>query len=93
MMNSPFKVTARAYGVMRDNGNAFDQWEVQYRAESGVVEVRDSARNILFTSKQPFTFAPSSRRGSVLVKSAAIPPGRAAAPPPSRCSSESRRSM
>ncbi len=73
MMNSPFKVTAAAYGVMRDNGNAFDQWEVEYRAESGVVEVRDSARNILFTSKQPFMFVPSAQRGSVLVKSAAVP--------------------
>jgi SpoIID/LytB domain protein len=71
--NSPFKVTAAAYGVMRDNGNAFDQWEIQYRAESGLVEVRDSARNILFTSKQPFQFVPSSPRGSILIKSATIP--------------------
>ena len=73
MMNSAFKVTAAAYGVMRDNGNAYDQWEVEWRAESGVVEVRDSARNILFTSKQPFMFVPSAARGSVLIKSAAVP--------------------
>jgi SpoIID/LytB domain protein len=73
MMNSPFKVTAAAYGVMRDNGNAYDQWEVEWRPDSGVIEVRDSARNILFTSKQPFTFVPSAARGSVLIKSAAIP--------------------
>ena len=72
MMNSPFKVTAAAYGVMRDNGNAYDQWEIEYRAESGVVEVRDSARNILFTSKQPFMFVPRAERGSVLIKSAAV---------------------
>ena len=73
VVNSPFKVTAAAYGVMRDNGNAFDQWGIEYRAESGVVEVRDSARNILFTSKQPFMFVPSAARGSVLVKSVAVP--------------------
>lgn len=73
MLNSPFKVTAAAYGVMRDNGNAYDQWEIQYRAESDVIEVRDSAGNILFASKQPFTFVPSAARGSVLIKSAAIP--------------------
>ena len=73
MMNSAFKVTAAAYGVMRDNGNAFDQWEIEWRAESGIVEVRDSARNILLTSKQPFMFVPSAARGSVLIKSAAIP--------------------
>jgi SpoIID/LytB domain protein len=73
MMNSPFKVTAAAYGVMRDNGNAFDQWEIEYRKENGLVEVRDSARNILFTSKQPFMFVPSSARGSVLIKSAVVP--------------------
>lgn len=73
MMNSPFKVTAAAYGTLRDNGNAFDQWEVEYRADSGQVEVRDASRNLLFVSKQPFKFAPSGRRGSVLIKSARIP--------------------
>jgi SpoIID/LytB domain protein len=73
MSNSPFKVTAAAYGVLRDNGNALDQWGVEYRPESGLVEVRDSARNILFTSKQPFLFVPAAKRGSVLVKSAFIP--------------------
>jgi SpoIID/LytB domain protein len=72
MMNSAFKVTAAAYGVMRDNGNAFNQWEIEYRPETAVVEVRDSARNLLFVSKQPFSFVPNSAHGSVLVKSAKI---------------------
>jgi SpoIID/LytB domain protein len=72
MSNSPFKVTAAAYGVLRDNGNAYDQWSVEYRAESGLIEVRDSAQNILFTSKQPFVFVPASERGSLLIKSAVI---------------------
>lgn len=72
MMNAPFKVTAAAYGALRDNGSAFDQWEIEYRAETGVVEVRDSARNLLFVSKQPFAFVPQSPRGSVLIKSAKV---------------------
>jgi stage II sporulation protein D len=72
MMNSDFKVTASAFGVMRDNGNALDQWEIEARPETGVVEVRDSARNLLFVSKQPFKFVPSSRRSSVLIKSPRI---------------------
>ncbi|MEK7384459.1 MAG: SpoIID/LytB domain-containing protein [Elusimicrobiota bacterium] len=70
--NAPFKVTSTAYGTLRDNGRAFDQWEVEFRPETGVVEVRDAARNILFVAKQPFTFVPDSPRGSVLIKSAKI---------------------
>ena len=73
MANSPFKVTAAAYGVLRDNGGALDQWSVEYRTDSGLVEVRDTSGNILFTSKQPFVFVPSAKRGSILVKSARIP--------------------
>lgn len=73
MMNSSFKVTAAAYGTLRDNGNAFDQWSIEYRKESGVVEARDSSGNLLFVSKQPFTFIPSGKRGSVLIKSPRIP--------------------
>jgi len=72
MMNAPFKVTAAAYGALRDNGNAFDQWSVEFRADTNVVEVRDSAGNLLFVSKQPFTFVPQGPRGSVLVKSARV---------------------
>ncbi|MBI3566394.1 MAG: SpoIID/LytB domain-containing protein [Elusimicrobia bacterium] len=72
MSNAPFKVTAAAYGALRDNGNAYDQWEVEFRPDTNVVEVRDSARNLLFVSKQPFAFVPQSPRGSILVKSAKI---------------------
>ena len=72
MMNSAFKVTAPAFGVLRDNGNALDQWEIEARPETGVVEVRDSARNLLFVSKQPFKFVPSGKRSSVLIKSPRI---------------------
>ncbi len=72
MANSSFKVTSVSHGLMRDNGRAQDQWEIDYRAENGLVEVRDSARNILFTSKTPFLFQPDAVRGSVLIKSAVI---------------------
>lgn len=73
IVNSPFKVTSAAYGALRDDGRAFDQWEVEFRPETGVIEVRDAARNILFVAKQPFKFEPASPRGSVLIKSAKIP--------------------
>ena len=72
MINAPFVVTSLGRGTIRDNARAYDQWEVEFRPESGLVEVRDASRNILFTSKTPFMFTPSSPRGSVLVKSARI---------------------
>lgn len=73
MTNGPFKVTSLAHGILRDNGRAFDQWEIDFRPENGLVEVRDASRNILFTSKTPFTLVPDGPRGSVLVKSAVLP--------------------
>lgn len=72
MTNSPFKVTSVSHGTLRDNGRPFDQWEVVFAPENGLVEVRDASRNILFTSKTPFTFVPDAARGSTLVKTAAI---------------------
>ncbi|MDE2489586.1 MAG: SpoIID/LytB domain-containing protein, partial [Elusimicrobia bacterium] len=73
MVNSPFKVTSKAYGVMK-TGAADDQWQIQYRPDTAVVEVRDASGNILFISKEPFTFVPDAGpRGSVLIKSARIP--------------------
>ncbi len=72
MANSAFKVTSVSHGTMRDNGRPFDQWEIDFRPENGLVEVRDAARNILFTSKTPFAFMPDAKRGSVLIKTAVI---------------------
>lgn len=72
MSNSPFKVNSVSHGVLRDNGRPFDQWEVDFRPENGLVEVRDASRNILFTSKTPFSFVPDAKRGSVLIKTAKI---------------------
>lgn len=72
MTNSTFKVTSQAHGTLRDNGKPYDQWEVDWRPENGLVEVRDAARNILFTSKTPFMFVPDGPRGSTLIKSAKL---------------------
>lgn len=72
MMNSPFKVTSVSHGTLRDNGRPQDQWEIDFRPENGLVEVRDASRNILFTSKTPFLFVTEAKSGSILIKSAKI---------------------
>ena len=70
--NAAFKVTSVSHGMLRNNGRPFEQWEIDFRPENGLVEVRDASRNILFTSKTPFSFVPDAKRGSVLIKSGAI---------------------
>jgi SpoIID/LytB domain protein len=72
MSNSSFKVASVSHGILRDNGRDVGQWEIVYRPENGLIEVRDASRNILFTSKTPFSFVPDAARGSILVKSAVI---------------------
>lgn len=72
MANAPFTVTSVGHGVLRDDGRGGDQWEVEFRPETNLVEVRDSSRRILFTSKQPFRLVTSVPRGSILVKSAEL---------------------
>lgn len=72
MANAPFAVTSVGHGVLRDDGRAGDQWEVEFRPETNLVEVRDASRRILFTSKQPFRIETSVPRGSVLLKSASL---------------------
>jgi len=72
MTNSSFKVASVSHGTLRDNGRPFDQWEIDFRPENGLVEVRDAARNLLFTSKTPFSFVPDAKAGSVLIKTATV---------------------
>ncbi len=72
MANSVFKVTSVFNGARRDNGRPFDAWEIYFRTESGLVEVRDAALNIIFTSTVPFTFEADSTNGSILIKNAEI---------------------
>lgn len=67
--NSDFKLVAATGEAIKDDGRGSDQWQIEYRPESNVVEVRDSARNIQYTAKQPFRISPKARLGSVLLKS------------------------
>jgi stage II sporulation protein D len=72
MSNAPFTVTSVGHGVLRDDGRAGDQWEIEFRPETNLVEVRDASRRILFTSKQPFRLETTAARGSILIKSALL---------------------
>lgn len=69
MVNAPFITEANGETVKED-GKALEQWEILFRPETNIVEMRDTAQNLQFTSKQPFRLVPGSRRGSVLIKSA-----------------------
>jgi stage II sporulation protein D len=68
--NSDFKVVAQSGDVVKDDGRAMHQWEVSYRPENNLVELRDNARNIVYTTKQSFRIIPSAPQPSVLIKSA-----------------------
>lgn len=70
MSNSAFRLVSASGEVIKDDGKGFDQWEIRFRPENNIVEVRDTAHNIQYTSKQPFRIVPSSVHGSVLIKSA-----------------------
>ncbi|MBI5239830.1 MAG: SpoIID/LytB domain-containing protein [Elusimicrobia bacterium] len=66
--NSDFKIVAQSGDVVKDDGRAMHQWEVAYRPENNLVELRDNARNIVYTTKQSFRIIPSAPQPSVLVK-------------------------
>ncbi len=68
--NSDFKVVALSGDVIKDDGKALHQWEVAFRPESHLVELRDNSRNIVFTTKQSFRIIPNGPAASVLLKSA-----------------------
>lgn len=69
MANSQFYLQA-AGQIVRDDARGLEQWEIQFRPETNIVEVRDTVRNVQFTTKQPFRIVPSAASGSVLIKSA-----------------------
>jgi stage II sporulation protein D len=68
--NSDFKVIAKSGDVIKDDGKALHQWEVDFRPENNLVELRDNSRNIVYTTKQSFRIIPSGPAASVLLKSA-----------------------
>ncbi|OGR82163.1 MAG: hypothetical protein A3J74_07210 [Elusimicrobia bacterium RIFCSPHIGHO2_02_FULL_57_9] len=67
--NSDFRLIAANGETVKDDGKSLEQWEIQFRPENGLVEVRDPEGNIQFTAKQPFRIVPIDREGTVLVKS------------------------
>ena len=69
MSNAPFRIVALSGDVVKFDGRPQEQWEVLFRPEAGVVEVRDGARNIQYTAKQAFQILPEPPYGSVLLKS------------------------
>ncbi|MBI5210872.1 MAG: SpoIID/LytB domain-containing protein [Elusimicrobia bacterium] len=81
MTNAPFRITTKAGEVVKESPTGMLQWEILFREETNIVEVRDTTRILQHTSKQPFRIEPASRFGSVLLKSAqfrdtsAIDPG------------------
>jgi YD repeat-containing protein len=46
----------------------YRQWEVSYRADSRLIEIRDTNGNIVYVTKQPFRFQPAREGFTVLVK-------------------------
>lgn len=70
MTNAPFKLVAATGETIREEARPFEQWEISLRSDAAVVEVRDGARNIQYTAKQPFRVEPAGPGGTVLIKSA-----------------------
>lgn len=69
MTNSDFKIVAQSGEVVKEDGRAFDQWEISFRPETDLVELRDASRDLQFTTKQRFRIVPQGRLGSTLLKS------------------------
>lgn len=47
----------------------FRQWEVVFRNDNRVIEIRDMSRNIVYVTKQPFRLVPETPGYTVLIKS------------------------
>lgn len=69
MVNGPFKIVNAAGETVKEDGRGGDQWEILFRAETDLIELRDASRNIQYTTKTPFRIVPLERQGSVLLKS------------------------
>ena len=70
MANCPFKILDAGGETVKEDGRAYDQWTVLFRPESDLIELRDAAGNIQYTTKTPFRIVPLDRQGTVLLKSA-----------------------
>ena len=68
---SSFSVTDIRLGEVT-RGDPLDQWELLYRDETRVIELRDPQKNVKFTTKQGFQINPLTPGFTVLVKSAVL---------------------
>lgn len=71
--NVDFKVIAQSGEIVTEDGKAGDQWQVSFRPETDLVELRDASMNLRFTTKLRFRVVPQRQPGSVLLKSAVFP--------------------
>ncbi|MCX5794727.1 MAG: SpoIID/LytB domain-containing protein [Elusimicrobia bacterium] len=73
--NSDFKVLALSGEVIQDGGKALRRWEVDFRPEHDLVELRDDSRNIVHTTTQSFRIVPGGPAASVLLSGARFADG------------------
>ncbi|MBI4347974.1 MAG: SpoIID/LytB domain-containing protein [Elusimicrobia bacterium] len=71
LSGSDFRVVDVRLGEVT-KGGALDQWEVRYRDDTRVIELRDPQQNLKFTTKQAFRIEPVRPGFTVLVKSAVL---------------------
>ncbi|MDD5629872.1 MAG: SpoIID/LytB domain-containing protein, partial [Elusimicrobia bacterium] len=71
-VNSDFKVLAAAGGAVLGEGRAQRRWEVDFRGEHGLLELRDESRNLVCTTTESFRIVPNGPAGSVLLQDAAF---------------------
>lgn len=71
LSGSDFRISDVRLGEVT-KGQALDQWEVLYREDTRVIELRDPQRNLKFTTKQAFRIEPVTSGFTVLIKSASL---------------------
>jgi stage II sporulation protein D len=70
MPNADFKIVAvNNKETLTDAGRAYDQWELRFRPDTAVIEVRDGQGNIQYLARQPFRIVVKDSQGSILLKS------------------------
>jgi len=67
--NSDFKIIADSGDVVKAGGQAGQQWEIAFRPESSLVELRDGSRNVQYETAQGLRIVPGGRQSSVLLRS------------------------
>ncbi|HAH05266.1 MAG TPA: hypothetical protein DCM05_01880 [Elusimicrobia bacterium] len=68
MASADFRVVDVKIGEV-DQGKAGTQFEVSFRPDNRVLELRDVSNNVRYVTKQAFRFEPRAKWGTVLVKS------------------------